>query len=137
MKLEDIPKKEIFTAPEGYFDTLPGVIQARVAKQTPAIRPVWRYSLRYALPAVVLFAAGILWYTRQASSPQDILEGIATEELMSYLEESEGLSTEELLDTDLLDTDDAQAIEQEVYHLDLDDDVLDAIEDNLNDLNSL
>jgi hypothetical protein len=136
MKLEDIPKKEIFTAPDGYFDTLPGVIQARVAKQSRFARPVWKYSLRYALPAVVLVAAGILWYTRQTSA-QDMLAGIATEELVRYLEESETLSTDELLDTDLLDADDVQAIEQEVYTLDLNDDVLDALEDNLDDLNSL
>jgi hypothetical protein len=136
MKLEDIPKKEIFTAPDGYFDKLPGVIQARVVKQNRFTRPVWRYSLRYALPAVIFVAAGILWYTRETSA-QDMLAGIATEELVSYLEESEGLSTEELLDNNLLDTDDVQAIEQEVYNLDLGDDVLDALEDNLDDLNSL
>jgi hypothetical protein len=136
MKLEDIPKKEIFTAPDGYFDMLPGVIQARVAKQSRFTRPVWQYSLRYALPAVVLVAAGILWYTRQTSA-QDMLAGIATEELVRYLEESETLSTDELLDTNLLDADDVQSIEQEVYNLDLNDDVLDALEDNLNDFNSL
>src|SRR5688572_18050221 len=116
MKLEDIPKKEIFTAPDGYFDTLPGVIQARVAKQSRFAQPAWQYSLRYALPAVVLVAAGILWYTRQTSA-QDVLAGIATEELVRYLEESEGLSTDELLDTNLLDADDVQSIEQEVYTL--------------------
>jgi hypothetical protein len=136
MKLEDIPKKEIFTAPDGYFDMLPGVIQARVAKQSRFTRPVWQYSLRYALPAVVLVAAGILWYTRQTSA-QDMLAGITTEELVRYLEESETLSTDELLDTNLLDADDVQSIEQEVYNLDLNDDVLDALEDNLNDFNSL
>lgn len=136
MKLEDIPKKEIFTTPDGYFDMLPGVIQGRVTKQARTTRPAWQYSVRYALPAVLFVAAGILWYTRETSA-QDILAGVATEELISYLEESEGLSTEELLDTNLLDAEDAQSIEQEVYNLDLSDDVLDALEDNLNDLNSL
>ena len=136
MKLEDIPKKEIFTAPDGYFDTLPGVIQARVTKQDRSTRRAWQYSLRYALPAVVFVAAGILWYTRQTSA-QNVLAGIATEELVRYLEESEGLSTDELLDTNLLDADDAQSIEQEVYTLDVGDDVLDVLEDNLDDLNSL
>lgn len=137
MKLEDIPKKEIFTAPEGYFDTLPGVVQARVAKETRTTRTVWQYSVRYALPSVLVLVAGIVWYTRQASSPQDILAGVATDELISYLEETETLSTEELLDIDLLDADDAQAIEQKVYDLEPSEDLLDELQNNLEDFNSL
>lgn len=137
MKLEDIPKKEIFTAPEGYFDTLPGVVQARVTKPVRAIRSVGYYSLRYALPSVLIVVAGLVWYTRQVSSAQDILSGVATEELISYLEETEAFSTEELLDTELLDADDAQAIEQKVYDLELSDDLLDDLQNNLEDFNSL
>ena len=41
MKLEDLPQKEIFDVPEGYFEKLPGTIQARIAeRQQPASRPV-------------------------------------------------------------------------------------------------
>jgi hypothetical protein len=137
MKLEDIPKKEIFNAPEGYFDALPGVVQARVAKQARATRSVWYYSVRYALPSVLLLMIGSVWYARQQPSAQDILAGVATEELVSYLEETETFSTEELLDTDLLDAADAQAIEQKVYDLELSDDLLDELQNNLEDFNSL
>jgi hypothetical protein len=137
MKLDDIPKKEIFTAPEGYFDALPGVVQARIVKQQHVTRPVWQYSLRYAVPCVLVLVAGIVWYTRQAASAQDILAGVATEELVSYLEETEAFSTEELLDNNLLDADDAQAIEQKVYDLQLPEDLLDDLQNNLEDFNSL
>ena len=32
-KLEDIPKKQNFEVPEGYFEKLPGIIQSRVTQQ--------------------------------------------------------------------------------------------------------
>ena len=54
-KLDEIPKKSIFEAPEGYFDRLPGIIQARVsplavgAKQGPQWMPYFFFGLKYAL----------------------------------------------------------------------------------------
>ena len=38
-KLEDIPKKEIFDVPDGYFEKLPGKIQARISGSVPFTEP--------------------------------------------------------------------------------------------------
>ena len=67
-KLEEIPKKEVFKVPEGYFENLPGIIQARVAQQNkvggsqacfhlcPAICPPCH---RFFCPGVILvYSAG-------------------------------------------------------------------------------
>lgn len=120
-KLDDIPKKEVFDVPDGYFDKLPGIIQARVSKPGTAVAtPGWAYSLRYAIPAVVLLAAGIFWYTRPGTehSPEGILAAVQTEELVAYLNDTD-LSTDELLEDAQLDGVDASEIEGDVYGLDI------------------
>jgi hypothetical protein len=120
-KLEEIPKKEVFSVPDDYFDKLPGIIQARVAKPVEAPRVVFSYALRYALPAIVLFALGIFWFTRQQETvtAESIIASIQTEDLVAYLNHAD-LTTDELLDQVMLDNYDAYQIEQEVFGLDLD-----------------
>jgi hypothetical protein len=56
--LENIPKKNIYEVPEGYFDKLPGIIQARIAAETPETKksPFFLYSIRFALPALLIGA---------------------------------------------------------------------------------
>jgi len=139
-KLEDIPKNEVFKVPEGYFDALPGIVQARVATQDRKVSllPVFRYSIRYALPAIVIFSLGIFWFTRQAEtkSAEAILASIETQDLVAYLSTAD-FTTDELLDQVSLDAQDADQITEEVYGLDLDAD--DDVDELLNqfDLNSL
>src|SRR6218665_3171613 len=120
MKLEDIPKKDIFDVPEGYFEKLPGVIQARVAK--PSRQPSFRLTLAYALPVVAVLAFGIYWFigTEHPASVETALMEIPTQELVAYLTSTE-MSTDELLDAAMLDSDDASEIENEVYQFDLND----------------
>lgn len=138
-KLEDIPKKEIFKVPEGYFENLPGIIQARVAEQHKEreIRPVFSYALRYALPAVVLFVLGIFWFNREPRmrTAESILASIQTEDLVAYLNDAD-LTTEELLEDASLDVEDANQIEDAVYGLELNEDDFEDILDET-DLNSL
>lgn len=122
-KLENIPQKEIFSVPDGYFDTLPGKIQARISEETPAREQgfVFRYKLQYVLPVVVLLAAGIYWFTgsNQTNDPETLLASVQTEALMAYLSESD-LTTEDILETIEFNTSDLDAIESEVYELNLD-----------------
>ncbi|MBL0744403.1 hypothetical protein [Chryseolinea lacunae] len=132
-KLEDIPKKEVFEVPDGYFDKLPGIIHARVSKPGAAMAtPGWAYGLRYALPAVVLFAAGIFWYTRPGTdlSPEGLLAAVQTEELVAYLNDTD-VSTDELLEDAQLDGIDASEIEGDVYGLNIPDDDLTIILDDI------
>lgn len=114
-KLEDIPKKDLFEAPEGYFDRLPGVIQARIAEKssTPSWLPSLRFGLRYALPALMIAMAAIFYLNRPAmQSTEELIASIDSVDLAAYLDESE-VTTEDLLEAIPLDYTEADAIQDE------------------------
>jgi hypothetical protein len=133
-KLEDIPKNHPFKVPEGYFDSLPGIIQARVAEkfEVKEAKPYFRYALQYALPVVVLAIVAVIYLF--PTNPQDVdtmLASVSTEELVAYLEQSD-ITTEELLNEMDLDSESVEAIESEVYFNDIENlDELDLDLDNL------
>ena len=131
-KLEDIPKKEVFDVPEGYFEKLSGMIQSRVSKPSAIARPIWVYGLRYALPAVILLAVAIFWFDRPADdrSPEGMLASIQTDELVAYLNDTD-VTTDELLEQLHLDGTDASEIESDVYDLNISADDLDTILDDI------
>ena len=127
-KLENIPKKEIFKVPEGYFEGLPAKIQARIESANPARETsfVFRYKLQYALPVIALLAIGIYWFNI-SSQPKDVdalLASVQTEDLVAYLSESD-LTTEDLLEHVEYNSTDLEEIESEVYELHLDAEGLD------------
>jgi hypothetical protein len=129
-KLEDIPKKQIFEVPEGYFEKLPGIIQSRVTQQREE-KKWWleyHYSLRLALPAIILLVVGIIWFsdTPKELNAENILASIQTEDLITYLSEGE-LTTEELLEHVALDAQDINTIEESVYEFELTDSELEEI----------
>ena len=102
MKLDQIPKKNLFNAPEGYFDKLPAIVQARIEAQKPVSQSqvYGRFALRYALP-VVLIVVGVLWYNRENSGTVKFEREIAslnTQDLEFYLEEFD-ISNDELIET--------------------------------------
>lgn len=129
-RLEDIPKKNMYQVPDGYFDQLPGRIQSRITSQPAETRPLFTYVVRYALP-VLLIGAVAFWYyeTSQPGAPQtaeEILASIDTESLITYLQESD-VSTEELVEIIELTSDDVQGIEDVVYELPFSDEALDEL----------
>lgn len=115
-KLENIPKNNIFEVPEGYFDKLPLKIQSRTeAKSLVREQQPWLwYSLRYALPMVVLGLASIFIFKPKVDKAEKILASVSTEELVAYLE-VDSFSTDELLVEYAFDDASVEAIEQEVY----------------------
>lgn len=138
-KLDEIPKKNIYTVPEGYFDELPGIIQSRVsAKSKAGTRPYFSFALRYALPAVVLILGAIFWINNRPDvlpqSAEEILATIDTESLVTYLEESE-ITTDDLLETVDFTQSDVTEIENSIYDFNLQDedldDLLNAYDDEL------
>jgi hypothetical protein len=137
-KLEDIPKKNQFQAPEGYFDTLPLRIQARIDQPKKAEQSFFfRYSLQYVVPAVVLVAVGVAWFSQsqKETSAESLLASIETVELISYLND-EDISTEQLVDeADFTDTD-ADDIENTVYELQFESESIDALLNEI-DINTL
>jgi len=99
-KLEDIPKTDIFKVPDGYFDTLPTIIQARVARKESSWSLPLHYSLKYALPVLVV-AFGFFWYwngRNEITSPEQMLASINSEDLIEYMEEAD-MNTEDLLES--------------------------------------
>lgn len=132
-KLEDIPKKNIFEAPEGYFDKLPGIIQARVAeKQTTPPLSAFGFAVRFALPLLAIGLAVFLIFrdTDPEGKPEDLLATVSSEQLSFYLMESE-FSTEELLDNVYLDDADINALNDEILYEEYDSEML---EDFANEL---
>jgi hypothetical protein len=120
-KLEDIPKENIFKTPEGYFDRLPGVVQSRIAEKSKQRTPFFQtgFALRYALPVLILAAAGIFWFnnTSRINSLTDIeteLENVSPDQLSIFLNDTD-LSTDELIETMTWSATDLQDLESEVY----------------------
>lgn len=133
MKLEDLPKKQVFNAPDGYFDNLPQRIQQRIAESTPR-RTAWyfQYKLQYALPVIMLTILGI-WMMPESKNSSDIeamLASVETQEILNYLDQSD-LTTEELLQDGLFSNEDAESIESEVYQLEVEDAMIDQILDEI------
>jgi hypothetical protein len=124
-KLEDIPKTQIFEVPDGYFEKLPSIIQSRVTANNEEVKNPWfaiRYSLRYTLPAVVIFVAGFFWFNQSqpGKNAETILASLETQDLVAYLEEAD-FTTEDLLEGGILDAEDVTQIEDEVYEFKLSD----------------
>ena len=133
-KLEDIPKKDLFNVPEGYFDELPGIIQSRIAKskESRAVSPVFGYALKYAFAVVVIAAVAFFWFQQPGApqSPESLLASINTEDLVAYLNDDD-ISTDELLDGVSLDHEDADGIETTVFGQGLENENFDEIFDEI------
>jgi len=122
--LEDIPKKNVFEAPEGYFDRLPGIIQARVTQEPYSMRYRVMYSLKYALSALtIVLIAFFYWSKPPGQSAEDLLASVDSVSLVSYLEDSD-ISSDDLLESIALNNEEADAIQEnsigEIQAADLD-----------------
>jgi hypothetical protein len=113
-RLEDIPKKNIFKVPDGYFEKLPGIIQSRVAKPAPA-QGFWLADLKYAIPAVAIIGVGIFWFSSQSyKSFDEQLAGIQTEQLIAYLDDAD-LQIDDLTESVDWNEIDLEELEDKVY----------------------
>ncbi len=113
-KLEDIPKKNIFEVPEGYFEKLPGIIQSRVAKPESA-QIFWIRSLKYAIPIAAIAVIGMFWYASQSEKTFDEqLASIQTEQLMAYLNDAD-LQIDDLSESVDWNEFDLEELEDKVY----------------------
>lgn len=115
-KLEDIPKKQLFEVPEGYFDRLPGLIQARVSRQEKQSvgQPYLRYGLKYALPTFAIAVVTLfLWTGPTTQSAEEVLASISSEQLVAYLQETD-LNADDFLDAVPLDQLEVEALQENV-----------------------
>ncbi len=127
-KLDEIPKKSFFEAPEGYFDRLPGIVQARLAPPEVDLSAAsgWLFhlgnSVKYALPVMVIVAASFYFLNMPGGqSTEDFLATVDSAYLVAYLDDAD-VSTDDLLDNVSLDQDEASAIQQDTMEeIDLND----------------
>lgn len=113
-KLEDIPKGKVFEVPEGYFDRLPGVIQARVVEVKPerAWSPFLRYGLKYALPVMAITVAALFYRNDSGTlSTEELIASVDSAALVAYLGETD-MSSDDLLEVIPLDNEEADAIQE-------------------------
>lgn len=114
-KLEDIPKKIIYQVPDGYFDKLPGVVQARISgKEKKVFDTGWGLSLKYALPVLLIMAFGIFWLQRDQAGVEERLSMINEAQIELYLEEAD-ISSEELTESTTWSEEEINALEEDVY----------------------
>ena len=114
-KLEDIPKKNIFEVPDGYFDRLPMQIHSKVEGASVAHSyPVWSLVLRFALP-VVIAGLALTYYLKPKSfqETEELLATISNEHLIAYLHETD-ISENEILDIANFDNVDADSLNLKV-----------------------
>ena len=107
-KIEQIPKKEVFETPEGYFEELPAQIRRKiVANQTY----VWygKPQLKVALVSLVVILGIIFTVDRFSESKfqvQQELSKISDERLINYLESA---------DISLVDITEEISIDEDIY----------------------
>ncbi len=91
-----ISNKNPYEAPDGYFEKLPGIIQARVSEQKKSAS--WSVYLKWSVvPALAACLFVVFnWVIPQQKAPEDLLAEVSTEELIYYLELSDA-STEDLV----------------------------------------
>jgi len=121
-KLEDIPKNNIYDVPEGYFDKLPSIIQSRIAEKESVHKPFFSYSLRYAIPVLMLAIVAVVWVwsnRKDTMNAEQLLASVDTSSLVAYLEETD-VTTDELLESFSLSAEEVTAIESDVYDMDVD-----------------
>jgi hypothetical protein len=127
-QLENIPKKEFFRVPDGYFDKLPAKIQARIETSKPdhGFQPALRLALLWAIPPV-LVAAALFFYFGPRPDTESMLASVETADLIQYLQGAD-MTTEEVLTIVDLSAEELESFENEVYDLDVSDADYDLLE---------
>ncbi len=87
--LDDREKREPYEAPDGYFDELPLRVTQRL-EAAPSSRniggPTYAMGWPVAAAVAVLLLSGVLWWNYAQQQNDDPLAGIATAELVYFLE---------------------------------------------------
>lgn len=93
IRLDDLKRETPFFVPEGYFDKLPQMIQARIPAE-PVRKPLvsWSWQRSVGLAAASALILVLVWVTvpeRQGSLGQEPLSNISNASIISYLEDQD------------------------------------------------
>jgi hypothetical protein len=107
IRVDDLEKKNVFSVPDRYFDHLPSEIQARVSSRNRAGSFSFAWLLRAGAFASIALLVMCLWYFngQSDSTPEAQLAQVSTEEIATYLQDSE-VTQRELIDILALTTTD-------------------------------
>jgi hypothetical protein len=117
MKLDDLPKKNIYQVPDRYFDQLPARVMSRVREKEAsnyqlAILTFLRQPfLRGALAGLALVLSFIFIFTHNSQQPNSstdselLLSSISEKDALDYLMASDQLETQDLTILSLSDED--------------------------------
>ena len=101
-KLDELPKSNVFTTPDRYFEELPTIVQTKAAASTKrsgalSLSPLF-YRLTAASLIVLVVAIGYfnISNTNTSTDIAGLIDEVSTEELVAYLDDSD-LSTDEFL----------------------------------------
>ena len=96
-KIDDIDKKEYYTAPEDYFKDLPQLIQAKAVKPDnssawSALKPVLKFGIPVLL--IVVLAYVVVQSNTENLNESDLIGEFTTEEVLDYLVQTDINSTD-------------------------------------------
>ena len=87
IQLEDIERKHLFSAPDGYFDELPSIIQSKIP--TKEVEVSWFSARKVATwSAAASVLVGLFWVTlplRQGPMEPDSLVAVSDDAIVEYL----------------------------------------------------
>lgn len=102
LKLEDIPKRNIHSVPDGYFNSLEQSILAKVKSGEPKSTPAFTIGLNWQTAAIaaavtlLVVFVGTFNSINKPADAEDILAQVSIEDIIEYLDYSD-LTTSEIV----------------------------------------
>ncbi len=114
--MDSIPKTNPHKVPEGYFEILPMVILKRIESTAGAEDTSnFLYVLKFALPLLLILVLTLtLLRPKTPTTVEELLRTVSTEQLVTFLEESNLNTDGFLFDWNVLEPE-IERIEQEVF----------------------
>jgi len=126
--LGDIPRRNFQKVPEGYFDTLPGLIASRIESDNKksTSTPVFTIGLNWktaaiaaALTLLIVFS-GLFDSVNKSISPEEMLAQINVEDIIEYLDYTDLTTYEIIAELDIDENDADDFLENDIQLLNID-----------------
>ena len=125
--LHKLPKKDVFVAPDNYFDELPGMIQDRILSQNK--KSIFQWTLptsKFAIPVAGVIVVALMYF----SKPTSDIEQATQNEMTAYVDQQMDMEFDETLLAEELNTDnttiteEASSVEEYLLSDDIEEDLL-------------
>lgn len=88
--LDQLPKRDVFQTPDGYFDQLPSRIQARAVETSRRRTPIWTWRRTWLSLGGAGLVAALVYLsipTRQETLGQETMGTVGSADIVGYLNE--------------------------------------------------